>query len=275
MATLHLLDNSIRKTADSAFVNAGSLHPLNLMQLVAPYLFKMRVVGQNTHELGLYVGAVPLVLCVWLTANRGLWGRYRSLVRALILFGALSLLLAAGEYGGLYSLQSLIPLANRFRFPCRAIVLVQLCMAGGAGVALALLVEHAGNARSNMRRPCLLVIVAAIAFAVTGPILLPEYVSRPFLVWLGPALLALAVLLIIGAARGSQVAVFALVLFTAIDLAAYGLSYSVWDKTAKLAQYVSEAPLPPGGSPARVVAPSGKAGLSIGNQMLLCRIDAS
>jgi hypothetical protein len=269
LATLHLLENSIRKIADSAFINTGSLHPLNLMQLVAPYLFKTRVVGQNTHEFGLYVGAVPLVLCVWLMANRGSWGRYRSLVRALIFLGALSLLLAAGEYGGLYSLQSLIPLANRFRFPCRAIVLLQLCMAGGAGVAFALLVEHAGIALTNMRRPGLLVIVAAIAFAITWPILLPAYVSGPFLVWLGPALLALAVVLMEGAKRGSQVALFALVLFTAIDLAAYGLSYSVWDKTAKLAQYVSDAPLPPGGSPARVVAPSSKAGLSIGNQMLL------
>jgi len=31
--------------------------------------------------------------------------------------GSLSLLLALGEYGGLYRIQSLIPIANRFRFP--------------------------------------------------------------------------------------------------------------------------------------------------------------
>ena len=36
------------------------------MQAVAPYLFATRVVGQNTHELGLYFGAVPLLLAVWL-----------------------------------------------------------------------------------------------------------------------------------------------------------------------------------------------------------------
>ena len=35
---------------------AGSLHPLNAVQLVAPYLFATRVVGQNTHELTFYVG---------------------------------------------------------------------------------------------------------------------------------------------------------------------------------------------------------------------------
>ena len=58
------------QAADAAFANSGSLHPLNLVQVVAPYLFATRVVGQNTHELGLYFGAVPLLLCVWLLRNR-------------------------------------------------------------------------------------------------------------------------------------------------------------------------------------------------------------
>jgi hypothetical protein len=270
LATLHLLDNSVRKTVDIAFANIGSLHPLNLVQLLAPYLFRTRVVGQNTHELGLYIGAVPLVLCVWLLAHRQLWGHHRQLVQALIVFGAFSLLLAAGEYGGLYRLQSFIPVVNRFRFPCRAIVLVQLCMASGAGIALALLIESKGISQPNLRSRALpLVLVAAIALAITSPIILPGYVSGPLLVWLGPALLALAVVLISWAARGSQVAVFLLVLFTAIDLASYGLSYSVWHKTAKLAHYAAAAPRPPGVSSVRVVAPIDKAGPSIGGHMLL------
>src|SRR6185503_3027807 len=118
-----------------------SLHPLNLVQLVAPYLFQTRVVGQNTHELGLYVGAVPIVLCLWLMSRRREWGRFRPLLHMLAIGTALALLLAAGEYGPLYRLQSLIPLVNRFRFPCRGTVLVALCVAVAAAVAMCLLQE--------------------------------------------------------------------------------------------------------------------------------------
>lgn len=269
-ATLQLLNNSTRKTVDEAFINSGSLHPLNLVQLVAPYLFKTRVAGQNTHELGIYMGAVPLVLCVWLLAHRKLWAENRNLVRALFVFGSFSLLLAAGEYGGLYRLQSFIPIIDRFRFPCRAVVLVQLCIAGCAGVALDLLMKLPGISQSNRRSRALpLVFVAAISLALIGHIILPSYVSRPLLVWLGPALIGSAIILVSRAARGSQAALWGLVLFTAVDLATYGLSYSVWYKTAKLADYAASAPRPPTGIKARVVAPSGKAGQSIGNHMLL------
>ncbi len=270
LATLQLLNNSTRQTVDEAFINTGSLHPLNLVQLVAPYLFKARVAGQNTHELGIYMGAVPLVLCIWLLAHRKLWAEKRKLIRALLVFGAFSLLLAAGEYGGLYRLQSFIPVIDRFRFPCRAIVLVQFCAAGCAGLAFALLMEHPGVFQSSRRSRALpLVLVVSIALALIGPIILPNYVSRPLLVWLGPALIASAIILVSRAARGSQAALWGLVLFTAVDLATYGLSYSVWHKTSKLAGYVAAAPRPPTGIKARVVAPSGKAGQSIGNHMLL------
>ena len=118
---------------------------LNLVQLVAPYLFQTRVVGQNTHELGLYVGAVPVLLCVWLLAQRSRLGdairphragwRWRSASRRCSW--------PCGEYGGLYRLQTLVPLVNRFRFPCRAIVLVELCIVAGlAAIGWRCLVER-------------------------------------------------------------------------------------------------------------------------------------
>ncbi|MBN1570799.1 MAG: YfhO family protein [Acidobacteria bacterium] len=272
-ATLHLLANSVRKTLDAAFFNEGSLHPSNLVQLVAPYLFKTRVMGQNTHELGLYIGAVPLALCVWLLCNRNSWGRHRKLIRALIIFGILSLLLAAGEYGGLYRLQLLIPPVNRLRFPCRAIVLVQFCTAAIAGVALSVLKTYAKNHAARANCAALpLVIVAAVSCAAIGSIILPDYVSTPPLIWLGPALVILAVVIVKCAARGSQIALYILVLFTAVDLTAYGVSYSVWGKTARLADFIREAPRPPGQASARVVAPPIKEGIYIGNSMLLAGV---
>ena len=277
MATLHMLENSTRKAVDISFFNTGSLHPFNLAQLVAPYLFKTRVVGQNTHELGIYVGAVPLVLCVFLLATRNFWGRYHSLVRAMIICGALSLLLAFGEYGGLYRIQSFIPIANRFRFPCRNIVLVQLAVACLAGMTLILLAEKVATSLSKRLSPVfVLLIVVAVAFAITGPILFPKFVSGPFSIMLGPTLIILAVALVNWARRGSPVALYALVIFTAIDLGTYGLSYSVWTKTAKLEQYIATAPRPKGVNSARVVAPSEKDEPTIGDRMLLAgmtRID--
>ena len=62
--------HSARSTADADFAFWGSLQPLNVLQLVAPYLFVDRVIGGNTHEFGLYMGAVPLLLVVWCVARR-------------------------------------------------------------------------------------------------------------------------------------------------------------------------------------------------------------
>ena len=39
----------------------AALHPIDLIQLVAPYLPVDRAFGGDAHELGLYVGAVPLM----------------------------------------------------------------------------------------------------------------------------------------------------------------------------------------------------------------------
>ena len=64
--------------------------------------FQARVVGLNTHELGVYAGAAPLLLTVWLLSQRSRWGQLRPFVRAAFAFGAVALLLAFGEYGGLY-----------------------------------------------------------------------------------------------------------------------------------------------------------------------------
>ena len=142
LPTVDALQNSTRLAVDPAFAGWGSLHPLNLVQLVAPYLFESRVVGQNTHELGLYDGVVPLLLCVWLLTQRAYWGRLRPLVWATIVLGATGLLLACGEYTPLYKLQSWLPLVSHFRFPCRAIVLVHLAMAGGTAAAMAILLRR-------------------------------------------------------------------------------------------------------------------------------------
>jgi Bacterial membrane protein YfhO len=270
LPTLHLLGTSTRQSSDTAFAASGSLHPLNLVQLLAPYLFEKRVVGQNTHELGLYVGAVPIVLCIWLLAHRRAWGRYRPLVRALIVFGGLALLLAAGEFGGLYRLQSLVPIVNRFRFPCRAIVLFELAIAAGAAVAAAILLERKGEKNGKPRdRALLAAFLASVVLAIAGPIAWPSFVARGLLVWTGPLLVGAAAGLVALTERGVRGAAILLVLFTAVDLGVYGLSYSVFGRTANLKEFSAVANLPPGENNPRVAAPDEPGGPRVGNRMLL------
>jgi hypothetical protein len=76
------LGESSRHVVDSSYRNWGSLHPLNLAQFVAPYLFSGRVVGQNTHEYGCYAGSVTLLLAVWCVFGHKHSGRLRPLILA-------------------------------------------------------------------------------------------------------------------------------------------------------------------------------------------------
>ena len=140
LPTVDALGSSVRQVADSSFSNLGSLHPLNLIQLVGPYLFEKRVVGQNTHELGLYVGAVPLVLAFWLLLRRGELGRFALPAKAAGLLATFSLVMAAGSHGFVYHMQTYLPVVGKFRFPCRMIILFHLAMALLAAIAIAVLV---------------------------------------------------------------------------------------------------------------------------------------
>jgi uncharacterized membrane protein len=269
LPTYESLTASVRREPNAAMANSGSLHPLNLVQLVAPYLFTTRVVGQNTHELGIYVGAAPLLLCVWLMAQRQRWNEHRPLIRACLVFGVAALILAMGEYGGLYRLQSWIPLANRFRFPCRAIVLVQFCIAVVAAIAVRVMMDHDRSPREQSTHgPLLLAVLASVALAIVGPLIWSEHTAPALLVWTGPALVAIAAVLIALAARGTSGAVVALAVFTALDLSSYGVSYAV-RRAADLHEYVAAAPAPSGSRNRRVVAPRLPSSPRVGDRMLL------
>ncbi len=277
LPTLDALSDSMRRIPDSTFANTGSLHPLNVVQLLAPYLFQTRVVGQNTHELGLYAGAVPVLLCIWLVTHRQSWGSLAPQARACIAFGAFALLLAMGEFGGLYRLQALLPLANRFRFPCRAIGLVQFCIAVGAALALALLLKNSNRgdraADRHGRRPLTIAFLLSLGLAIAGPLAWPEFVASPMLVACGPLLIGTGAALIALTERGVRGASTALVLFTALDLSCYGLSYSVYAHTAELHAFVAKTPLPPEHRNARIAAPETTDGLRTGDRMLLAGLE--
>jgi hypothetical protein len=249
LPTLDALHASKRATADVSLALYGALHPGNLLQLIAPYLFAHRVVGgTNTHELGLYAGSVPLMLIVWLIGRRSAWGAARPLILAVGAFALLSLVLALGSYGGLYYLQTWLPVIGRFRLPARYTLLFQLSVAVLAAVAFVDLCRVAlrGDAPQRTGWTAMGKVAAAGGLiALAAPLVWPaERLASWPLVLVGPVLLAAAALAVTLAERGRQSALVALVLLAAVDQGAYGISYAVYGPVPRASRVLPADPHP-------------------------------
>jgi hypothetical protein len=256
LPTLDALQHSVRQTAFADFTGQGSLNPLNLLQLVAPYLFVNRVVGENTHELGLYVGAVPLALAAFWLARKSHRG-YEQLSIAVIITAVVALMWAFGIFGPLAWFQANVPLLNKFRFPCRAIVVFQLSATVLAALGFMLLQRRSmQNSRNELDEtaPRFLWIlpIASVLAVVAGLTFWPAYLSDWPLVIAGPVIIAVSVWLIDQAALGGRWALPALVVLSAIDLGIYGLSHSLAGQTDSLANFVHSTNHPPGSPETRV-----------------------
>jgi hypothetical protein len=264
LPTLDALLNSSRQTADAAFASWCSLHPMNLVQLVAPYWFTHRVLGGNLWEFSVYVGAVPLMLVAWLAIHRDELGTARPLVRAAGWTAVASLVLAFGEYGQVYRLQQYLPLVGSFRCPCRYLVLFYFSMAVIAAVGFQLLAGQSERCRAERRRTNDLespkirsqrreriealwaVVFVSVAVALAGLFLQdrPLVAAWPRIL-AGPLLMAVAAGLVTAAARGVPGALAALVLFAAADLGLYGLSGAVYSESHRLDDYIASVRVPP------------------------------
>jgi hypothetical protein len=226
------------------FRNDGlSLPPVDLVQLVAPYLLKGRVVtdeaSANTHEYGLYGGAFVLAMFLWLVVSFRRAGEHRRLAAGAIILTVLALALALGRYGGFYTLAAQLPVVGWFRAPCRYIVLVNLGMAVGAALAFDAMARtpHEGPGRTwwGGRLLYLLPAVSIAALILSGwpfgaadskwAILAPRADGRSMLALAGPVLVTAAVTAVLAAARGARWALAGLILFAAADQAIYGISY--------------------------------------------------
>jgi Bacterial membrane protein YfhO len=280
LPTFDLLQHSVRQNIDHPLATQGSLHPFNLLQLVAPYLLDNRVVGENTHELGLYLGAAPLALAVWHLANRRNRRRFRAVTAAAIITALFGLLWCFGSFGPLGWLQEHTPLVNKFRLPCRAIVVFQLGMATLAALGFGDLVsrqsaQFAAAKTTQIHRLWLLPIVA-LALAIAVPIVWPAHVSAWPLVIVGPVLILFATCLIQLALNGVRWALPLLVIFAAADLAVYGMSESIWRRTEPLANFIKQIDVPPADPQCRVAvdlacgreSAPGENGLRVGDRIL-------
>ncbi len=257
--TLDVLSASVRETPQPDFLYWRSLHPINLVQLVGPYFFRGRVFGDNTHELGIYNGAITLVLLIVLVLRRKEWGSMRQLTAGALGLGAVAFVLALGKYGYLYRLQTLLPLVGLFRGPVRYIFVFHFAMAICAAIAfseLSALVQKRERLAWRKLWPLGLVPIASILpviflFWADGHLdpataqKIFRYIAPQNLVLVGPVLLTLATVIVVAASRGSRVALVGVILFAAADLGAYGLTYIWSSPPADIASFKDSLLMPP------------------------------
>jgi hypothetical protein len=256
LPTIEALRQSTRSDLTVDFALQGSLNPLNLVQLLTPYLFVNRVVGNNTHELAMYLGAVPLVLAAYCCSRTLLNNNLRVLRTAAVIVAFVALLWAFGAFGPFAWFQANLPLLNSFRFPCRAIVVFQFTVSILAALGFAELLWAAKRRTdtSGANGVDRLWFLPAISFVVTiiGLILLNEYAAPLVLAAVGPVAIALAVLLLKYAAHGSRLAIALLVLFSGVDLGVYGFTSESLRRTAGLAEFIGSTSAPFGEPKTRV-----------------------
>ncbi len=285
LATWDAWSQAARRAAGSDYAVWGSLHPVNLVQLVAPYLFAHRSLDANTHEMSAYLGAVPLVLIVWVACRRRHLGPLRNAALAAALFAAFGLLMALGRFGPLYWFQGWLPVVGGFRFPCRYLVLFQLGASVLAAIGFVLLIDHYCRARQLTRQKAAVprlqggeklwaLSKLSVAVALAG-IVLQGHPRMGGLagVLAGPVLITAAVVMVILAARGSRIALAGMVAFMAADLGAYGLSYLA-PGAARPESFLRAVRShgPPAGPDGRLVAcllPYDAPGLRMGNALTL------
>jgi hypothetical protein len=295
---LPILDSLLHSTAirgDSP--EAATLHPINLVQLIAPYLPIDRAFGGSAHELGLYVGAVPLMLALWVFARRNELGGLGRLAKATAAFALVAIVLAMGS--------RLVPAPNSahwsawFQFSSRYTVLFQLAVAVLAAIGF-VIVERESRERGRIQRHATLLeskkpasalwrryevlgatVLVSLAVAVAGLILqIGHHVASPSRVLVGPLLMGAAALLVIAASQGIRGALVGLVLFMAADLGYYGLSCTLDESAVRPDEFIAQTVAPPvEPSPEadvdRVFAPPAYSddATPVGNQMTLAGWD--
>lgn len=249
LPTLDALADSRRLAAPAFEAGMYSLEKMNVLQLVAPYLFTGRVVATggevNTQEYGAYAGAVVLVLALLCLTLGGCSGRQRRLGVAGLVAAAVGFLLAFGEHGPLFPLWSRLPVVWMFRASARFTLLATVGLAAGAAVAFDGLLRL-GEGREKLPWKALSPAAVAAAAAVLAVGLASwgrfagiaaEGAAQKFA---GPALVFAAAALVVAAGRGRRFALVFAVLLAGADLGIYGLSFVLREPPERLDEFIPD-----------------------------------
>jgi hypothetical protein len=242
LPTLEAVRESERAAGRVAFAVSYSLHPLNLIQLVSPYVFRLRAYASSdlmAHEFAIYDGAFATAAVVWSAIRWREWrDDRRRLAAALLVLAALAAVLSLGSYGGLYYVFTYLPVVSGFRAPTRHIVLVHFALAALAAVGFDDLVDIAR--RRNGPPLARLWAFGALIAAALGLFLVPRgawttsaetppaFVILPtWQIAVGTAVVVAIFVAVVLAARGTRWAPHALVALTVFDVGLWGYTY-VW-----------------------------------------------
>ena len=268
LPTLAAAVQSVRVKESASFLLGYSLHPWNILQIWAPYALKMgaftRTEKLQFHEFALYPTAFVVLAPIWLWIRRAELGRRRALIRAASVFAAVMFVLALGRYAGLARLILYLPGVGRFRAPARYILLLQLALATLATIAFEDLARLQGTGvRLTSRQIAAIGSIAALNIATllflnTGIIHTANdvVVADTRQAGTGTALIVAATILLLLAARGIRWALPVIVIFTAADLAGWGLTYVYRTPPVPLSAFRVPIRDNPGPEPLRLAGPN-------------------
>jgi hypothetical protein len=262
--TLEMIWESHRASPTDDYLLAGSLDPWNLLQILSPYLYRGQAflidppdaIGQL-----FYFGAAFPVALLWLWLRRSeIFAGSRATVSLLVGVCVLALLLALGKTAGVYELFAHLPLFGDLRSPSRQTLLIYLVAAGVIAVGFADVSRAVINAPERRFDraywiwlvPAVACLLGVAAFATPPQSAFGANLAEPQMILLGALLSIVCTALWFAAARGSSAAVAGLVIFIAVDQAAYG-SALWWTETPKtLDQHLRSIWHPPKTPPGRV-----------------------
>jgi hypothetical protein len=262
---LDVLSHSERGESSVGFATTYSLHPMNLLQLVTPYVFRRRAYmlpdELSIHEQVAYTGSFCTLALCWILAR---WRHleHRKLAAWAVSIAIAATILALGRFGGLYYVLAALPVSGWFRGPSRFMLLTHFALAMVAAIAFDDLVALMRERRPLAARAiAALAIPAAIgaafavgAFALTGRGGVRGAESI--------ALMTGTALLMLLSASGHQRALILLPIVFAADLGLWGYRYSWSEPPASIEEIARRAEVPPG-SPGELVYNSRMSNLPI------------
>lgn len=269
LPTLDLVRSSLRAETTMAFRLSFSMHPLNLLQLVSPYLLSKRMYAPAPdehfmHEFAVYAGAISTMSLCWVAIRWKDLSRRRETV-ALLSLAALGLVLALGRYGGVYILLAHLPGLSELRGSTRHMILLHLAFAGLVAVTIEDLLER-GRAPLDWPRlwpllpPAILSVLLAAGAALSPRVAWLQahgiLVGPMAALLTGTALIVATALLFGCAGRGFRFAVPLLLVLAAFDLAWWGTRYVYEQPPVPIAGVKPIRGLPPDAQPNDLVRPT-------------------
>lgn len=234
------LSTSVRAVTTYEYRMSGtSLFPLNLFHLVSPYLFHGRDYTGSGFG-GMYGGATVTVLVAWLVVRYRRLTTPRLVTACFLTVIVVGVLFSLGKYGFVYRYFSMLPVVNKFRGPDKHLALFHIgwvVIATFAFSELASLYYRREKAPWRELAPLFILPLISLFLAVIigwvrvrpeGFALLQgmeQQMAPNRNVILGVLIMVTAALLFVAAARGWRYGLLALVVFTMLDLAVFGLRH--------------------------------------------------